>query len=93
MQDSIQIHLKGGKGPIVVWTCDIGTGDKGEKSGGGDGFVALEESRIKTTTLQTGNHMTEPRRALKTTNCHQPVQLLLSILSYIYNMTLLETSS
>ncbi|XP_047429079.1 transcription factor E2FC isoform X2 [Mugil cephalus] len=48
-EDSIQIHLKGGRGPIAVWTCDIGTGDDGS----GDGFMTLEESRIKTTTLHT----------------------------------------
>lgn len=53
MQDNIQIHLKAGKGPIFVRTCDIGTGDAtAEKSGC---FLTLEESRIKTNTLHTGN--------------------------------------
>lgn len=54
MQDSIQVHLKGGKGPIMVLTCDIGSGDAvtGEKSGC---FITLEESRIKTAALHTGN--------------------------------------
>nr|XP_004568502.1 transcription factor E2F6 [Maylandia zebra] len=49
-EDSIQVHLKGGKGPIMMMTCDIGTGEAvtGEMSGC---FVTLEESRIKTTTL------------------------------------------
>uniref|UniRef100_A0A3P8NYC4 THAP-type domain-containing protein n=1 Tax=Astatotilapia calliptera TaxID=8154 RepID=A0A3P8NYC4_ASTCA len=52
-EDSIQVHLKGGKGPIMMMTCDIGTGEAvtGEMSGC---FVTLEESRIKTTTLHRG---------------------------------------
>ncbi|XP_035534660.1 transcription factor E2F6 isoform X2 [Morone saxatilis] len=50
-EDSIQIHLKGAKGPIIVVTCDIGTGDAtGEKN---SCFLTLEESRIKTATLHT----------------------------------------
>lgn len=49
-EESIQVHLKGEKGPIMVLTCDIGTGDvMGERSC----FSTLEESRIKTTTLHT----------------------------------------
>lgn len=52
-QDCIQVHLKGERGPIMVLTCDIGAGDvSGEKS---SCFLTLEESRIKTTTLHTGN--------------------------------------
>lgn len=50
MQDSIQVHLKAGKGPITVLTCDIGAG---EKSGC---FLTLEESRIRTAALHTGNN-------------------------------------
>ncbi|KAF1376976.1 hypothetical protein PFLUV_G00217090 [Perca fluviatilis] len=50
-EDNIQIHLKGGKGPITVMTCDIGTGGAAvEKS---SCFLTLEESRIKTATLHT----------------------------------------
>ncbi|XP_032398649.1 transcription factor E2F6 [Etheostoma spectabile] len=50
-EDNIQIHLKGGKGPIMVTTCDIKTADAtAEKSGC---FLTLEESRIKTATLHT----------------------------------------
>lgn len=51
-EDSIQVHLKGGKGPIMVLTCDIETGEAaaGEKSGC---FVTLKESRIRTSTLHT----------------------------------------
>lgn len=45
-EDNIQVHLKGGKGPIAVLTCDIETG--GEKS---RCFVTLEESRIQTAEL------------------------------------------
>lgn len=58
LQESIKVHLKGGKGPIMVLTCDIGSLDavNGEKSGC---FVALEESRIKTSTLHTGKNTTE----------------------------------
>ncbi|XP_023203247.1 transcription factor E2F1-like [Xiphophorus maculatus] len=43
-EDSIQIHLKGGTGPIRVLTCDAGT--TGEA-----GFSSLEESRIRTAEL------------------------------------------
>ncbi|XP_034017675.1 transcription factor E2F3 isoform X2 [Thalassophryne amazonica] len=54
-EDSIQVHLKGGKGPIMVLTCDMGPGDTvtsdpGQKSGC---FITLEESRIKTAALHT----------------------------------------
>uniref|UniRef100_A0A3Q1B0Z6 THAP-type domain-containing protein n=1 Tax=Amphiprion ocellaris TaxID=80972 RepID=A0A3Q1B0Z6_AMPOC len=56
-EDSIQVHLKGGKGPIMVLTCDIETGEAAarEKSGC---FVTLKESRIRTSTLHTGNNTT-----------------------------------
>ncbi|XP_068565234.1 transcription factor E2F3-like isoform X2 [Cebidichthys violaceus] len=46
-EDSIQVHLKGGRGPIVVLTCEMGSGDPGF-------FQPLEESRVRTTTLLTG---------------------------------------
>ncbi|KAL3979361.1 thioredoxin-interacting protein [Sarotherodon galilaeus] len=49
-EDSIQVHLKGGKGPIIMTTCDIGTGEAVTEEMSGC-FVTLEESRIKTTTL------------------------------------------
>lgn len=50
-EDSIQVHLKGGKGPIMVLTCEVGAGEvTAEKSGC---FLSLEESRIKTATLHT----------------------------------------
>ncbi|XP_005929952.1 transcription factor E2F6 [Haplochromis burtoni] len=49
-EDSIQVHLKGGKGPIMMMTCDIGTGEAVTEEMSGC-FVTLEESRIKTTTL------------------------------------------
>lgn len=57
MQDSIQVHLKAGKGPIVVMACEVGSGDAvtsdpGERSGF---FLTLEESRIRTSALRTGN--------------------------------------
>ncbi|XP_056150864.1 transcription factor E2F6 [Lampris incognitus] len=55
-EDSIQIHLKAGKGPIKVMTCDMGcpqevlpTND-GEKAGC---FATPEESRIKTAPLES----------------------------------------
>ncbi|XP_039981872.1 transcription factor E2F6 isoform X2 [Xiphias gladius] len=58
-EDRIQAHLKGGVGPILVVTCDIGTGDDvtGEQSGC---FVTLEESRIKTASLHTGPRPPHP---------------------------------
>lgn len=52
VQDSIQVHLKGGKGPITVWACDIGTRDVTEEKSGC--FLTLEESRIKTAVLHRG---------------------------------------
>lgn len=55
-EDNIQINLKAGKGPIMVVTCEVGSGDAvtsatDETKGGF--FLTLEESRIKTTTLHT----------------------------------------
>lgn len=52
VQESIQVHLKGGKGPITVWTCDIGTRDVTEEKS--SCFLTLEESRIKTAVLHRG---------------------------------------
>uniref|UniRef100_A0A3Q2G192 E2F transcription factor 6 n=1 Tax=Cyprinodon variegatus TaxID=28743 RepID=A0A3Q2G192_CYPVA len=49
-EDRIQIHLKGGVGPILVMTCDIDT--EGSREAGG-GFLPLEDSRIKTVELHT----------------------------------------
>lgn len=52
MQDSIQVHLKGGTGPITVMTSDIGTVEpSGQKNGF---FLTLEESRIDTTEQHAG---------------------------------------
>ncbi|XP_070843270.1 transcription factor E2F6 [Chaetodon trifascialis] len=45
-EDSIQVHLKAGRGPIMVLTCDVGTEQNGC-------FLTLEESRITTATLPT----------------------------------------
>lgn len=51
-EDSIQVHLKGGRGPIRVVACDMETEEvrSGERSGC---FVTLEESQIKTAPLHT----------------------------------------
>lgn len=63
-QDSIQVHLKGGKGPIKVLTCemdrpgDAATSDPDQQS---RCFTTLEESRINTSTLHTGE-TGEPRQ-------------------------------
>ncbi|XP_015251147.1 PREDICTED: transcription factor E2F6-like [Cyprinodon variegatus] len=54
-EDRIQIHLKGGVGPILVMTCDIDT--EGSREAGG-GFLPLEDSRIKTVELHTGPQST-----------------------------------
>ncbi|KAL6486420.1 hypothetical protein MHYP_G00058120 [Metynnis hypsauchen] len=59
-EDSIQIHLKGCRGPIHVLTCDIGgpgsivepVGTAPEQLRKGR-FLTLEESRIQTTPLLT----------------------------------------
>ncbi|KAI4790584.1 hypothetical protein KUCAC02_034537 [Chaenocephalus aceratus] len=48
-EDNIQVHLKGGRGPIMVLTCEVGGADASRH------FLALEESRITTNTLHTGN--------------------------------------
>uniref|UniRef100_A0A3P8T5H4 E2F transcription factor 6 n=1 Tax=Amphiprion percula TaxID=161767 RepID=A0A3P8T5H4_AMPPE len=61
-EESIQVHLKGGKGPIMVLTCDIETGEAAarEKSGC---FVTLKESRIRTSTLHTES--SSPKSAMQ----------------------------
>ncbi|KAM7368345.1 hypothetical protein PAMP_014571 [Pampus punctatissimus] len=46
-EDSIQVHLKGGKGPIMVLTCEIVSRETSGR------FSTLEESRIKTAALHT----------------------------------------
>lgn len=46
-EDSIRVHLKGGQGPILVLTCDVGPGEPSSS------FTALQESRIRTGTLHT----------------------------------------
>uniref|UniRef100_A0A3B5B4A6 Transcription factor E2F6-like n=1 Tax=Stegastes partitus TaxID=144197 RepID=A0A3B5B4A6_9TELE len=51
-EESIQVHLKARKGPIMAMTCEVGSGDPVEKS---SSFLTLEESRIRTATLDTGN--------------------------------------
>ncbi|XP_068573617.1 transcription factor E2F5-like [Cebidichthys violaceus] len=45
-EDNIQVHLKGGKGPIAVLTSDIETGRDVSRC-----FLTLEESRIETAEL------------------------------------------
>ncbi|XP_061560611.1 transcription factor E2F6 isoform X2 [Phycodurus eques] len=52
-QDNIKVHLKGGKGPIAVMTCDLGTGGVPVKEEMSGCFMTLEESRIQTQTLRT----------------------------------------
>lgn len=54
-EDDIQIHLKGGRGPIKVLTCEMdGPQRATQGSGKTTGFLSLEESRIKTMLLHTG---------------------------------------
>ncbi|CAB1342733.1 unnamed protein product, partial [Coregonus sp. 'balchen'] len=55
LENGIQIHLKGGRGPIKVLTCEMG-GPPRDTQGSGKtmDFLALEESRIKAMLLQTG---------------------------------------
>jgi len=51
------VHLKGGRGPITVLTYDIvAEGDPEKKKS----FLTLEESRIATAVLLTGNHDDTP---------------------------------
>ncbi|XP_054474065.1 transcription factor E2F2 isoform X2 [Anoplopoma fimbria] len=51
-EDNIQVHLKGGRGPITVLTCDIDTGG-GVTAERSSCFLTLEESRIETAALLT----------------------------------------
>uniref|UniRef100_A0A3B4TA49 E2F transcription factor 6 n=1 Tax=Seriola dumerili TaxID=41447 RepID=A0A3B4TA49_SERDU len=59
-EESIQVNLKAGKGPIMVVTCEVGSGDAATSDPGetrSGFFLTLEESRIRTNTLHTGkNH-------------------------------------
>ncbi|KAM9778199.1 transcription factor E2F6 isoform 1-T1 [Syngnathus typhle] len=52
-EDNIKVHLKGGNGPIMVMTCDLGTGGVPVKEEMSGCFMTLEESRIQTQTLHT----------------------------------------
>lgn len=49
-QDSVQVHLKAGRAPIAVLTCELGSCDAPT----GGSFLTLEESVIRTTSLHTG---------------------------------------
>ncbi|XP_068198322.1 transcription factor E2F2 [Antennarius striatus] len=51
-EDRVQIHLKAGRGPILVWTCDVESGDAVTSDPGC--FLTLEDSRIRTAALHTG---------------------------------------
>ncbi|AWP20491.1 putative transcription factor E2F6-like [Scophthalmus maximus] len=57
-EDRVQVHLKSGRGPVVVVTCEVGSGDAVTadpgKKGRGSFFLTLEESRVRTTTLHSG---------------------------------------
>lgn len=59
-QDSIQVHLKAEQGPILVLTCDIGTGEETYSC-----FLTLEESRIRTAELHTGQYSNPEPRACR----------------------------
>lgn len=65
-EDSIQVHLKGGRGPIRVVTCemsrpgDAATSDPSEPS---RRFITLEESRITTGPLHTESESSSPPRS------------------------------
>lgn len=48
-QDSIQVHLKAEQGPILVLTCDLGSGEETYSC-----FLTLEKSRIRTAELHSG---------------------------------------
>ncbi|XP_056261147.1 transcription factor E2F6-like [Seriola aureovittata] len=55
-EESIQVNLKAGKGPIMVMTCEVGSGDTATSDPGetrSGFFLTLEESRIRTNTLHT----------------------------------------
>ncbi|XP_069371670.1 transcription factor E2F6-like isoform X2 [Paralichthys olivaceus] len=55
-EDSIQVHLKAGKGPITVVTREMGSMDAMTSDLGRTGsgfFLTLEESRVRTSTLNT----------------------------------------
>ncbi|XP_077443003.1 transcription factor E2F6 [Stigmatopora argus] len=50
-RDNIKMHMRGGKGPIVVTTCDFGTGGVPVKEEMSGCFMTLDESRIQTQTM------------------------------------------
>lgn len=50
-ENSIQVHLKAERGPIMVLTCDIGAGEAVSEEEKSSCFLTLEESRITRTTL------------------------------------------
>ncbi|XP_034436584.1 transcription factor E2F2-like [Hippoglossus hippoglossus] len=55
-EDSIQVHLKAGKGPITVVTREMGSLDAMTSDPGRTGsgfFLMLEESRVRTSSLNT----------------------------------------
>ncbi|XP_037541164.1 transcription factor E2F6 [Nematolebias whitei] len=52
-KDSIQVHLKGGTGPVMVMTSDMGTIEPSEQESGC--FLKLEESRIDTSEHHRGS--------------------------------------
>ncbi|KAM8847425.1 transcription factor E2F6 isoform 1-T1 [Synchiropus picturatus] len=49
-EDSIKIHLKGVRGPIVVLTCDVVSDEQSSD------FTPLEQSRVRTRALSTDSH-------------------------------------
>ncbi|XP_057678411.1 transcription factor E2F6 isoform X2 [Corythoichthys intestinalis] len=55
-QDNIKMHLRGGKGPIAVMTCDLGTGGVPVKEEMSGCFMTLDQSRIQTQTLLKTAH-------------------------------------
>lgn len=55
VQDSIQVHLKADRGPIMVMTCGVGAGQQSSC------FMALEESGIKLAPLPTGGEAVFPK--------------------------------
>ncbi|KAJ7987997.1 hypothetical protein DPEC_G00319050 [Dallia pectoralis] len=75
-EDSIQIHLRGGRGPIKVMMCEMGGAPL--DAGGGvktTGFLSLEESRIQTKLLQhTGEPTGEPAEPKGVSSSHNAVQ-------------------
>uniref|UniRef100_A0A3Q0QWM1 E2F transcription factor 6 n=1 Tax=Amphilophus citrinellus TaxID=61819 RepID=A0A3Q0QWM1_AMPCI len=50
-EQSIEVHLKAVKGPIMVMTCEVGSGDAVTSNQRSSLFLTLKESRIRTTAL------------------------------------------